>query len=379
MDINTIEKEIEEFKKQKEENNKKIILFDERMKIAYLSSAKYSREITMFFGAIGYFLLFSIFFGLNIAGINLIQTNLSVICFPLLITSSSLIIGTIAKKIFFKKKRYNDKLKRFSNAKTETEKREEEISNTIKRNKLIVKNDIFDLVINKLEHKQDVLKEVSKQYNLTNKQDVQNKEEIQKKIITLSNDIINKYKKLDILIHQNNIYGIFLHLNYTLDKVFKLFYIPFGIGIFSGFFSLFTSLFTANFYKILISKFILGSQVNLILWFLIGFSSSLTLNLIQYKTDKKVLNNIINNSNDIHIIKKQKEMDEVNDLIKTYINDIASSLISLKELKYIYDNNDSNPNDSKTKDRTISPISDDHPYEEAKKLCRVRKRTINSN
>lgn len=43
MDINTIEKEIEEFKKQKEENNKKIILFDERMKIAYLSSAKYSR------------------------------------------------------------------------------------------------------------------------------------------------------------------------------------------------------------------------------------------------------------------------------------------------------------------------------------------------
>ena len=72
-------------------------------------------------------------------------------------------------------------------------------------------------------------------------------------------------------------------------------------------------------------------------------------------------------------------MDKVNVLIETYINDIASSLNSLKEPKYIYDNNDSNSNDSKTKDRTISPISDDKPYEEVKKLCRVHKRTINSN
>lgn len=333
----------------------------------------------MFFGAIGYLVLFSIFFGLNIAGINLIQTNFSIICFPLLITSSSLIIGTIAKKIFFRKKRYNDKLKKFSNAKTETEKREEEINNTIKRDKLIIKNDIFNLVINKLEHKQAVLKEVSKQYNLTDKKDIQNKEEIPKKINTLSNDIINKYENLDILIHQKNIYENFLHLNYTLDKAFKLFYIPFGIGIFSGFFSLFTSLFTANFYNILINKFILGSQVNLILWFLIGFSSSLTIKLIQYKTDKKVLNNITNNSNNIHIIENQKEMDKVNTLIEAYIHDIASSIISLKELKHTYDSNDNNSNDSKTKDRTISPISNGLPCDKTKKVCLVRKRTINSN
>lgn len=168
-------------------------------------------------------------------------------------------------------------------------------------------------------------------------------------------------------------------MNYTLDKAFKLFYIPFGIGIFSGFFSLFTSLFTANFYNILINKFILGSQVNLILWFLIGFSSSLTIKLIQYKTDKKVLNNITNNSNNIHIIENQKEKDKVNTLIEAYIHDIASSIISLKELKHTYDSNDNNSNDSKTKDRTISPISDGLPCDKTKKFCLVRKRTINSN
>lgn len=379
MDINTIEKEIEELKKQKEENNKKITLFNDQMKIAYLSRAEFSRETIMFFGSIGYLALFTIFVALNFWGINLIQTNLATICFPIIITSSSLIIGTIAKKILFKKKKFDNKLKNFSSAKTETEKLEEEINNMINHDKFIAKNEVLNLAINKLKHKKDILKEVSTQYNLTNKQDIQNKKELIERINKLSNEIKIKYESLDILIHQKKIYEIFLHLNYTLDKAFKLILIPLGIATFSSCFSLLPSILATSIHNTSIFNFILGNQINLILWFLIGLCSSLTIKLIQYKTDKKVLNNITNRLNNIHIIENQKEMDKVNSLIETYIHDIASSIISLKELKHTYDGNNNNSNDFKTKDRTISPISDGLPCDKTKELCLIRKRTINSN
>ena len=93
-----------------------------------VSKADFTRETIIANGMIGYLLLVITFFCLNNVGINFIQSSLDAFCFPIIITGGSFLVGTITKKILFKKYRYNDKLKEFSNAKTEVEKKENELT-----------------------------------------------------------------------------------------------------------------------------------------------------------------------------------------------------------------------------------------------------------
>lgn len=174
-----------------------------------------------------------------------------------------------------------------------------------------------------------------------------------------------------MLIHQKNIYKTFLHLDNTIYKIFKLIILPLVIGYLSSFFLFIASIICTNFHIVLMSNFILSNQINLILWFLIGFSSSLVIKLSQYKNDRKVLNNIIKNSNNINIIKNEKELTEVNELIDSYIEEIAADTVKLKELELRLKNADMNEELTTTKSRTISPIAEI----ETKNIPRTRKLT----
>ena len=117
-----------ELEKIKDENEKQILINDERTRMAKVNSLEYKGGVTLFFSIFSYMLLFVLTAILiKILGLNTMINIFPGFSYPIVLIGGSLGIGTISRILFDSKFHIKDRLKQFSTAKTQAEKLEEEI------------------------------------------------------------------------------------------------------------------------------------------------------------------------------------------------------------------------------------------------------------
>ena len=139
-------KNLEELRKQ---NDNQILINDEKTKIACVNKFEYKVGKLLAISIIPYFLILL----LSAILTQFIGTAIINNIFPATLIGSSLIIGTIGVKLFDKKYKPKERLKTFSNAKTQTEILEEEIYYQIEMEKAINRNKVLDEAKNLLNSK----------------------------------------------------------------------------------------------------------------------------------------------------------------------------------------------------------------------------------
>lgn len=105
---------------------------------------------------------------------------------PMIIIGSSLCVETAINKSTNKKYEIKERFDAFSNAKTESEKVEEEISYKIELEKASNRNLVIQKTIDTLNSNKSLLNQLSSKYNISEKNGLQTKHEAQKKLEELS-------------------------------------------------------------------------------------------------------------------------------------------------------------------------------------------------
>lgn len=176
---------------ESQKNEKEIYRNFAKKNLVFANEFKYTIYVALFwsvFAYIGQLILIT-----NGVMMPLMET------FPFILACNSLGIGVVAKKIvdlIFKTK---EKLRKFSNAKTQAEKIQEEIKYPIELEKLENRNKTIEQIMNSLNSNQNILNSVSSEYNINDKNMSQTEEDTKKKIEFYSKLLKDKYAELDVL------------------------------------------------------------------------------------------------------------------------------------------------------------------------------------
>ena len=200
----------EDFKKTNEElqeeikkNNKQIAVSDERTRMAKVNQFEYKFGTTLGFSMVPYFveiILFTIF--TSNGTMASITNTIPVESLPLIITGSSLGIGTIGRKILEWKFKIKERFKSFTTAKTQYEKIQEEIKYAVELEKANNRNKAIQETMDSLNSNQSILNSLSNRYDINDKNVPQTIEESKKIVDELSMLLNEKYNELDVLTTQ---------------------------------------------------------------------------------------------------------------------------------------------------------------------------------
>lgn len=189
----------EKFKKSKNELDKlkvqieeQIKINEEKLKVLEINSLEVKGKLTLSFSILAYFILFLISTFLNITNI------LPGAIYPTVLIGTSICVGTIGKNLIYKKYKIKDRLKGFTNARTEAEKMEEVVLSQIEIDKLNNKNKVIDETIEALTNENEMLNKMSDKYNISDKSTYSN-EEAKNNVNELSETIKKQYNELDEL------------------------------------------------------------------------------------------------------------------------------------------------------------------------------------
>ena len=149
MNKDDYNKLIKELQKEAEKNKELIDLYKEKINILQFNQFKNKFKTFFLFAALGYASLFLLF---------LLSTSITYI--PLIIIIGSVLIGVSGQKILYGLGGVKRKLREFSNAKNDKEKRKEEIVNAIELEKLKNKNESINHTIQKLTENRDFLEQL---------------------------------------------------------------------------------------------------------------------------------------------------------------------------------------------------------------------------
>lgn len=128
MNLEDLKKTKEELEQEKQENDKKISLCDERTRMSKVNSFEYKAGTTLTFSMIGYLAIFlTSFILIKSLGVTAFTNIIPALSFPVIVVGGSLGVGTLIRTLMDKKFQAKERLKAFSTAKTQTEKLEEEI------------------------------------------------------------------------------------------------------------------------------------------------------------------------------------------------------------------------------------------------------------
>lgn len=123
MKIEDFDKTKEELKKEIQKNNKQIVKSDERKRLASVNQFEYKVTEAMAFSLLPYLGLLLLLGMLTKNGfISTLTGTIPVESIPFIIIGSSLGIGTIGSKILEWKFKIKERLKKFTIAKTQSEK-----------------------------------------------------------------------------------------------------------------------------------------------------------------------------------------------------------------------------------------------------------------
>ncbi len=328
----------EEFNKTNEELNKEIIRNikinnenDERKRMAYVNQFDFKVLETLIFSSLPYLAIIIISCILEKCGVmSSITKFIPAESFPFLTIGGSVCIGTICRKMLEFKAKTKERLKAFTNAKTESEKVQEEVKYTIELEKVKNRNKAIRLAMDSLSKNQSILDSLASKYVINDKSLPQDEEEAKKRIEDLSKILKDKYKELDILTTQKVLHEKFWKVRTKSQKVIDIIVSAVLSGAFAMFFT--------EMPLIIVRDYI--ASLNLISVFapLIIAAAGVTGYMIKRNKDYMRVFNILNKDlgeNALpHSIKDvYEENQDINSKIKNIINEISVVESQLQEQK----------------------------------------------
>ena len=198
MDNLEYEKYIKELEGIKEENQKQIIMNNEKAKEVRINGFDHKFTTTLACSLVAYLLLFLLSFGLtSLFGASIITSIFPGITFPLVFVGSSLGLGLLGRKILFSKSNGKNGSARFWNRKSEKEKLRLEVRYQIEAEKFENRNKAIDEAIKILDSEQKFTISTFDSLLLTKDELLKNQDELLKhsnvsiKYIDKNNEIVH--------------------------------------------------------------------------------------------------------------------------------------------------------------------------------------------
>ena len=140
----------------------------------------------------------------------------------LVISGSSLGIGTVGNEMLDRKLKVKEKFNEFSNAKTQYEKLEEEIKYTIESEKAKNRNKVVKEAMNLLISKQIIFDSLSNKYNFFNENNSHTIEESKEIVDKLSKNLKDRVNELDVLSTKKVLHEKFLSVRMKYKQVIDI-------------------------------------------------------------------------------------------------------------------------------------------------------------
>lgn len=342
MNLETFEKTKQELETVKQENNKKVRLYDERRRMSKVNQFEYKATSILAFSMVAYLIYFivsaTLIKNLSITAFTKFTNVFHALSFSVIVVIASLCLGTLINTFMYKKCKTKERLNSFSTAKTQTEKLEEEIHYEIELEKVSNRNLVIEQAIAILNSNEVILRQLSGKYDISYKRTEKTKEDVKKRVEELSTFIKEQYDKLDILSTQKVLHERFWKIRSKFTKVTDIF----GASIFSGtlttFFILFPFILVIMVNDITTSN-LFATLAIIFTPFIAGSVSAIVYMIIRNKIYKKVFDNLnsklgenalpelLDNSYDSDYEKKE----EFKTLLENKIRDISLATIQLKE------------------------------------------------
>lgn len=333
MKIEDFKKIKEELIKAKKQNDYQINLCDERTRMSSANNLEYKVILTLTFSTLGYAVLFlasSVL--INAIGITAFTNVIPALEYPTIMLATSLGIGTITRKLFDKKFKIKERLEKFSNAKTQAEKLEEEVHYQIELEKATNRNKVIDKSIDILNSNASALRRISNRFNIIDKNSQTNKEPEQK--VEKSQELLLKEEqdKLDTLTTKKVLNNKFWRIRSRYQKFMDTTIIIALTAVLSGFFCGFP-LFLVQ--EAITYSSVCAKLVALYTPFVIGGVGASVYMAKRNKDYKKVFNKF-NSKLGSDALKETEdnifeEERQISSLIENKINDTSLALVNLKE------------------------------------------------
>lgn len=306
----------EKLKNEKNQNEILLLINDSKRRLLNVNSFFYKFKLTTIFSGLSFAALCIIDTVLmNIAEPSIINT-LPEFVFPTALMVGSFGSGLIINNMIYKKYDFKNRLRNFSNAKTDKDKLEEEMKYEIEIEKLLNKNKIIDKKLSNIN-------EYASNQNENNQYDCYFPE---LKSSDLPNILEEKHKKLDGLITQKVLIERFY--NKIQKKERRVSYL---LSMVIGGFILFTGyqIPILSVSKIAANSSLLQCLIDLTVPFVIGSGIAYAYDIRKNKISKKVFDSYNKNleeytiNPDINFDNYYSKINEINSKIKTQINEIS--------------------------------------------------------
>lgn len=399
MKLGSFDKIKEDLEQEKQNNEKKIILYDEKARISKVNTFEYKAGNTLAFSMISHLVIFLISLVLiKNLGIITFTNIIPALSYPAIVVGGSLGIGTLINNLINKKFQTKKRLKVFSTAKTQTEKLKEQLHYQIELEKAINRNLVINQTINQVNSTEAMLREISSKYEINDKSASKKEEDIRKRIEELSILVKEQYNKLDILSTQKVLHNRFWRIRSKIQIITDTFVTATLIGMFTMFF---TELPLMVINEAVTYSSTLSFITTTFTPFIVGIIGACGYMIKRNKDHKKIFDNFNAQLGENALPEKYekydsvyKEQEKIKTLTEKQIRNISLTVIQLKEEQQIFNSMDSKKDsemhlESKNKSKEQKDISfkdfsqlftieknfnDPLPYEE-KEAVLVRKRT----
>lgn len=328
-------KQFEELKKELEseavENNDRIKLCEGRMRITNVNSFEYKATNILCFSLLGYLIVFLLS--------SIIFKNLSipVLAYQTMVITSSIGLGTLFTNSLFKKYKIKERLKMFSESKTDIEKLQEEVNYQIELEKACNRNKVIEETLDTINSTESMVNELSNKYDVKEKYSSKSKDEIEKSIEEISNLIKEKYIELDILSTKKTLHDKFWKIRFKFDKNANLIAYSLIAGVFA---SGITGIPFITFNSIAAGSTILARTLSVFWPLVIGSMGTFVYFLKRNKDYEKVFNNYNSQLEDAALpdtfgknYDASDENSEIKALIEKQVRDISTAIIKLNDEK----------------------------------------------
>lgn len=328
-------KQFEELKKELEseavENNNRIKLCDGRMRIANANSFEYKATNILGFSLLGYLIVFLLS--------SIIFKNLSipVLAYQTMVITSSIGLGTLFTNSLFKKYKIKERLKMFSESKTDIEKLQEEVNYQIESEKACNRNKVIKETLDTINSTESMVNELSNKYDITEKYSSRSKEELENSIEEISNLIKEKYNELDILSSKKVLHDRFWKIRSKFDKNANLIAYSLIVGVFA---SGIVGIPFITFNSIAATSTILARTLSVFWPLVIGSMGTFVYFIKRNKDYEKVFNNYNSQLEDEALpdtfgknYDASDENSEIKALIEKQVRDTSTAIIKLNDEK----------------------------------------------
>ena len=359
MKLEDLQRTKEELEIQKKENNKKICLYDERVRMSKVNSFENKLISTLGFSIIGYLpILFVSSLLIKNIGVISFTNVISALSYPAIMAGSSFGIGALINSLINKKYKTKERYKAFSTAKTKIEKLEEEVHYQIELEKVNNRNKSISETIKLLETNQEMIDKISSRYDLKDKNLPQTKEEAKRKVNELSNIIKQQYDKLDILTTQKVLHNYFWRIRSNIQNGLDIMIAAMMIGLFATSLTVlplmmikdtltYISLFTT--FSTVFTPFIIGAVATSVYMIKRNKKYKKVFDIFNLKLGENALEEMYKTIEGAY-----EEQEKIKSLIKNQIKDISLTEVQLHENKINLESNFSEKNSKKeTSEQTM--------------------------